>query len=170
MLEIRNVPPSGSAAATAAEPISPPAPPRFSTKKIWPNFSPSSPANSRASVSEVPPGANGETMRTGFAGQSAAPSATALQSAIAAAVSVIAAVLMSTSSSASPRRSEFSPNQKMIDGDRAAAVYQEVESRHGPQQREFEAHLVPEKSANAPAFVVRHNKENADRAGSEAGE
>jgi hypothetical protein len=51
--------------------------------------------------------------------------------------------------------SEFSPNQKMIDGDRAAAVHQEIERGHGPHQREFEAHLVPEKSAHSPAFVVR---------------
>jgi hypothetical protein len=65
-------------------------------------------------------------------------------------------------------RSEFSPDQKMIDGDHAAAVHQEIEGGHGPHQREFEAHLIPEKSAHSPAFVVRHDEKNDDRAGSEA--
>src|SRR4029077_4489394 len=73
MLEIRKVPPSGSALATAADPIRPPAPPLFSTKKFWPNLSVSCSASRRASVSDVPPSANGDTIRTGFAGQSPAP-------------------------------------------------------------------------------------------------
>src|SRR3954471_19059891 len=72
MLDIRKVLPSGSALATAAEPIRPPAPPLFSTKKLWPNLSVSCSASRRPSVSDVPPGANGDTIRTGFAGQSAA--------------------------------------------------------------------------------------------------
>ena len=91
ILEMRNVLPSGWAAATAAEPISPPAPPRFSTKKLWPNFSLSGSASSRASMSDVPPGANGETMRTGLLGQSGAAMAATAQAAItAAAVSTLA--------------------------------------------------------------------------------
>src|SRR5262245_12125632 len=66
--------------------------------------------------------------------------------------------------------SEFSPNEEMIERDRAAAVHQEVERGHRPHQRVFEAGLVPEISAHAPAFVIRHDQENDDRAGSESGE
>ena len=93
MLEIRNVPPSGSALATAADPIRPPAPPLFSTKKFWPNLSVSCSASRRASVSDVPPGANGDTIRTGFAGQSAAP----------ATANVPAAIATATATATSPR-------------------------------------------------------------------
>src|SRR5258705_12746386 len=64
-------------------------------------------------------------------------------------------------------RSEFSPDQQMVDRDRAAALHQEIEGGHGPHQREFEAHLVPEKSAHSPALVVRHDEETDDREGSE---
>src|SRR5689334_22375716 len=65
---------------------------------------------------------------------------------------------------------EFPPSHKMIDGDRPTAVHQEIESGQGPQQREFEAHLVPKKSAHSPAFVVRHDEKNDDGAGGEASE
>jgi hypothetical protein len=34
----------------------------------------------------------------------------------------------------------------------------------------FEAHLVPKKSTNSPAFIVGHDEENDDRAGSDASE
>src|SRR5260370_26917765 len=56
--------------------------------------------------------------------------------------------------------SEFSLDQQMIDRDRAAALHQEIEGGHGPHQREFEAHLIPEKSAHAPALEVRYHEEN----------
>src|SRR5262245_55141775 len=68
------------------------------------------------------------------------------------------------------RSSECAPDQKMIERDRATAAHQEIESRRGPQQREFDAHLVPEEAAHSPAFEVRHDEENDDRAGSEARE
>src|SRR4051794_21108816 len=67
-------------------------------------------------------------------------------------------------------RSEFAPDQKMIDGDRAAAVHQKIEGGHAPHQREFKTHRGPEKSAHSPAFVVCHHEKNDDRAGGEAGE
>jgi len=55
--------------ATISEPTTPPAPPRFSTTKVSLKVSPSLLATRRPSVSAVPPGANGTTMRTGLAGQ-----------------------------------------------------------------------------------------------------
>src|SRR3954447_12077045 len=50
----------------------PPAPPLFSTTTVWPHTSCRRLETSRAVMSVEPPGVNGTTTRTGFAGQSAA--------------------------------------------------------------------------------------------------
>src|SRR5580704_1530184 len=50
----------------------PPAPPRFSITTVWPQISSSFLPTRRAVMSVEPPGVNGTTMRTGFAGQVAA--------------------------------------------------------------------------------------------------
>src|SRR5262249_12776024 len=65
-------------------------------------------------------------------------------------------------------RSEFSPDEKMIDRDRAAAVHQEIQRGHGPHQRVFEARFVPEISADPPALVIGYDEKDHDRAGGEA--
>src|ERR1700754_3532349 len=50
----------------------PPAPPRFSSTNCWPNFSLRASPMTRPTVSDEPPAANGETMRTARVGQSCA--------------------------------------------------------------------------------------------------
>jgi hypothetical protein len=56
--------------ATNSAPIVPPAPGRFSTTTFCPSRPVSFSAAMRASVSALPPGANGATIFTGRAGQS----------------------------------------------------------------------------------------------------
>src|SRR5262249_3348120 len=58
----------------------------------------------------------------------------------------------------------------MIDRDRAAAVHQEIQHRHGPHQRVFQAGLVPEISADPPALVIGYDEKDHDRAGDGPGE
>src|SRR5215831_17806754 len=58
----------------------------------------------------------------------------------------------------------------MIDRDRAAAVHQEIQYRHGPHQRVFQAGLVPEISADPPALVIGYDEKDHDRAGDGPGE
>src|SRR5262245_21823652 len=70
--ETTSVYPSGAALATASEPITPPAPGRFSTMKFSLRLSASFCATMRPSVSALPPGANGATIRTGLAGHDCA--------------------------------------------------------------------------------------------------
>ena len=60
--------PSGVAFATMAVPIVPPAPVRFSITTACPQFSLIFCAMMRASVSVLPPGENGTTMRIGLVG------------------------------------------------------------------------------------------------------
>ena len=61
--------PSGLALATTSTPITPPAPPRFSTTIEWPFHSCDSlAATVRAVMSVPPPGANGTTKVTGREG------------------------------------------------------------------------------------------------------
>src|SRR5882762_2888976 len=76
---ISRVVPSGLAFATASAPITPPAPPRFSTTTAWPHFCESFAATVRAVISVPPPGANGTTNVTGFAGYGCASAAAATQ-------------------------------------------------------------------------------------------
>ena len=57
--------PSGAARATAAEPILPEAPERFSTTTGWPSAWRSGSARVRARMSVDPPGAQGTVMVTG---------------------------------------------------------------------------------------------------------
>src|SRR5438876_1134104 len=67
--ETTSVYPSGAAFATNSEPITPPAPARFSTMKFSLKVSLSLCDTRRPRVSAVPPGAKGTTMRTVLAGQ-----------------------------------------------------------------------------------------------------
>jgi hypothetical protein len=60
--------PSGAAAATAAAPIVPPAPARFSITTGWPQASLSFLPTARATMSFDPPDANGTTRVMGFDG------------------------------------------------------------------------------------------------------
>ena len=66
------VPPSGGAASTASEPMTPPEPPRFSTTTVWPPSAPSTSCSPsaviRATTSAEPPGAKGAAMRIGRPG------------------------------------------------------------------------------------------------------
>ena len=66
---------SSVACATAAAPMLPLAPVLFSMNTFTPSVSPSGLAISRAITSEVPPGGNGTTMRSGLLGQAAAANA-----------------------------------------------------------------------------------------------
>src|SRR6266446_6533504 len=72
---ISSVVPSGLALATTSVPITPPAPPRFSTTTAWPHFCESFAATVRAVMSVPPPGANGTMNVTGFAGYGCASAA-----------------------------------------------------------------------------------------------
>ena len=60
--------PSGFALMTSSAPIEPPPPALFSTSTCWPKAPPSFSATMRATMSVVPPGANGTTSRTGLDG------------------------------------------------------------------------------------------------------
>ncbi len=60
--------PSGAALATAAVPVVPPAPGRFSTTIDWPSASASGSRNSRAMKSVEAPGGKGATMVIGRLG------------------------------------------------------------------------------------------------------
>lgn len=64
----RMVWPSGSALATAAAPIMPVAPGRFSTMMGWPSEAASFSPISRVIASTLPPAASGTTMRIGLVG------------------------------------------------------------------------------------------------------
>src|ERR1700722_4103623 len=64
--------PSGAALATSVEPMTPPAPDLLSTTQDWPQFCWRKAANRRATMSVVPPGAAGTTMRVPAAGFQAA--------------------------------------------------------------------------------------------------
>jgi hypothetical protein len=61
--------PSGGALATSCMAVTPAPPGLFSTYTLWPSCLVSSAATERATISLVPPGANGTTKRTGLAGQ-----------------------------------------------------------------------------------------------------
>ena len=61
-----------SARATSAIAMLPEAPGLLSTNTLWPSVLPSSAAADRATISELPPGANGTTKRTGLDGQACA--------------------------------------------------------------------------------------------------
>src|SRR5262249_9453192 len=60
-------------------------------------------------------------------------------------------------------RSEFTPDQEMIERDRPAPVHEEIKHAEGPHQRVFEPELIPEIAAYPPALVVGHDQENQDR-------
>src|ERR1700730_5501686 len=66
--------------------------------------------------------------------------------------------------------SKLAPDQEMIGGDAAAAMHQEIERGQGPHQRVFEAGLVPEIAAYAPALVIRDDEKNDDGNGDRAGQ
>src|SRR5262249_1314649 len=72
MLPIRSVWPSGAAFTTSVEPMMPPAPDLLSTTQDCPQACCSQAANRRATMSVVPAGAAGTTMRTLCAGFQAA--------------------------------------------------------------------------------------------------
>src|SRR5882762_7968054 len=72
---INSVLPSGLAFATTSVPITPPAPPRFSTTTDCPHFCESFAATVRAVISVPPPGANGTMNVTGLAGYGCASAA-----------------------------------------------------------------------------------------------
>src|SRR5882672_11463559 len=72
---INSVLPSGLAFATTSVPITPPAPPRFSTTTDCPHFCESFAATVRAVISVPPPGANGTMKVTGLAGYGCASAA-----------------------------------------------------------------------------------------------
>ena len=61
--------PSALDLATASAPMLPPLPALFSTTTVWPQSSPSFWPRMRATISVVPPGANGTTNLTTLAGQ-----------------------------------------------------------------------------------------------------
>src|SRR5258707_11747118 len=69
----RSVYPSALAFATAAVPIRPPAPLRFSTRTRWPRASEKAGATVRAVMSTLPLGGQGTTILTGRLGKSWAP-------------------------------------------------------------------------------------------------
>src|SRR5437879_13907246 len=69
----RSVYPSALAFATAAVPIRPPAPLRFSTMTCWPRASEKAGATVRAVMSTLPLGGQGTTILTGRLGKSCAP-------------------------------------------------------------------------------------------------
>src|SRR5258707_13387899 len=74
ILPISWVGPSGPALATSVEPMTPPAPDLLSTTQDWPQLCCRKAASRRATMSVVPPGAAGTTMRVlaaGFQGASA---------------------------------------------------------------------------------------------------
>src|SRR5215467_6387993 len=62
-------------------------------------------------------------------------------------------------------RSELASDEKMIDRDRPTAIYQEIQHRHRPHQRVFEARFVPKISADAPTLVIGYDEKDQDRAG-----
>src|SRR6516162_8451978 len=62
-------------------------------------------------------------------------------------------------------RSELAPDENMIDRDRPTAIYQEIQHRHRPHQRVFQAGLVPKISADAPTLVIGYDEKDQDRAG-----
>src|SRR5262249_8798902 len=62
-------------------------------------------------------------------------------------------------------RSELASDEKMIDRDRPTAIYQEIQHRHGPHQRVFQAGLVPKISADAQTLVIGYDEKDQDRAG-----
>ena len=64
--------PSGGIAAENSMPTIEPAPARFSITTVWPSRLPRSAPSSRATMSVLPPGAQGTTMRSGLSGQAAA--------------------------------------------------------------------------------------------------
>src|SRR5215471_763725 len=59
--------------------------------------------------------------------------------------------------------SELPPDQKVIEGIKAAAVNEEIEGRRRPHQRVFEAERIPEIAAHPPTFDVRHRQKDEDR-------
>src|SRR5258708_25863725 len=69
----RSVYPSALAFATAAVPIRPPAPLRFSTRTRWPRASEKAGATVRAVMSTLPLGGQGTTILTARLGKSLAP-------------------------------------------------------------------------------------------------
>src|SRR5947209_12970016 len=75
----RSVYPSALAFATAAVPIRPPAPLRFSTITCWPRASEKAGATVRAVMSTLPLGGQGPTILTDRLGNTCAPSPAAAE-------------------------------------------------------------------------------------------
>src|SRR6476659_7197632 len=69
---MKNVYPSPGRRAALAAPSVPPAPATFSTINCWPSAAEYLTDSGRAKASTPPPGANGLTIVTGFAGQACA--------------------------------------------------------------------------------------------------
>src|SRR5262249_39669533 len=60
-------------------------------------------------------------------------------------------------------RSEFTPDQEMIERERPAPMHAGIKRAEGPHQLIFEAELIQEIAAYPPALVVGHDQENQDR-------
>jgi hypothetical protein len=90
--------PSGSALATNAEPIVPPAPTRFSTMMFWPSCTESCSNTTRGMMSVVLPAATGTIARSGFVGHVSAPASSVANPSPATASSVKESGVMTSSS------------------------------------------------------------------------